>query len=222
MRLFEKIVWWFFLIWASVGILTLSLGKIRLPDTLIWADALFLFLAAINIFLITAKTEGFRITTIHFFIITLGSGLIEICGALTGWPFGHYYYTEQLGWRIGNILPIAIPLAWWIVIGLGHAFARICFPTLSRFGTALFCAVWAVMFDLLLEPFAWKVKQYWIWRDNYVPGTNYLAWFLTAFLLCLICPGKKEPVQEKRMRLTIIASLIGLIFWVGSLKLLSS
>lgn len=218
MNRFEKIIWWFFLIWAWVGILTLVLGKVRLPATLAWADGLFLFLAALNVFLITAKTEGFRVTTISFLIIALGSGFIETCGALTGWPFGAYSYTEHLGWRLGNILPLTIPLAWWTVIGIGHSFSRICFPSISRFSTALFCGFWAVLFDLLLEPFAWKVKEYWIWKQGYVPLNNYIAWFVTAFLLCLVCPWKNQPLLEERGRLAIIASLMGLTFWVGSLK----
>ena len=221
MRHFEKIVWWLFLVWALVGILTLALGKIQLPSALVWADALFLFLAALNIFLIILKTEGFRITLISFLIITLGAALVETIGALTGWPFGSYHYTEQLGWKLGGILPFTIPLAWWIVISIGHTFARICFSKINRFGAALFCGAWAMLFDLVLEPFAWKVKGYWIWQHGYVPWNNYLAWFLTAFLLCLLCPWKNCPSLEKRGRLAIIASLMGLTFWVGSLKFIS-
>lgn len=218
MRRFEKMIWWFFLIWAFVGIITLFLGKIRLPAALVWADALFLLLAAINVFFIITRTEGLRVTMMSFFIIALGSGLIETCGALTGWPFGPYSYTEYLGWRLGNTLPLIIPLAWWSVIGMGHAFARICFPSMTRWGAAFFCGLWATLFDLLLEPFAWKVKSYWIWQQGYVPWNNYVAWFITAFLLCVICPWKNHPLPEQRVRLAIIASLMGLTFWVGIVK----
>lgn len=215
MRRLETIVWWFFLIWASVGIVTLSLGHVRLPVALAWADALFIVLAAVNVFFIIAKSEGFRNTVISFLIITLGSALVETCGALTGWPFGAYAYTHHLGWRVGNILPFTIPLAWWVVIGLGHALARVCFPKISRGIAALLCAIWATLFDMLLEPFAWQVKQYWIWKEGYVPWNNYLSWFLTAFLLCYLCPWKMQHYSQEKGRLAIVASLMGLTFWVG-------
>jgi putative membrane protein len=62
-------------------------------------------------------------------------------------------------------------------------------------------ALAAVVVDLVIEPFAWQVRGYWLWSGGGlyydVPSQNFLGWFLTALLL----GGLTEPLlREGRAR----------------------
>jgi putative membrane protein len=44
------------------------------------------------------------------------SWAVEHIGVTTGFPFGGYYYTDILNFKIGGVVPLAVPFAWLLVI----------------------------------------------------------------------------------------------------------
>jgi len=137
--------------------------------------------------------------------------LLGFCGAMaewvgtkTGFPFGDYHYTENMGPMIGGQLPWAIPLAWWSVVGALHQLSRSALPALNPWKTGLVVAAAATAFDWVMEPYAWQLKVYWIWHDGHVPLLNYLSWFFFSFVFSLILtalgafsqPGKQVAVPR--------------------------
>ena len=188
-----------FIVWATVGIV-LHFFVISLPAALSWANAVFLCLAAAVVFQTICRQEGPSRTLAAFFLVSVLSAALETVGTLTGFPFGQYYYSERLGWKIASVLPFTIPLAWWVIVGSGHFVLRCMFPFWSRLRIALGVGLWALVHDLLLEPFAWRVRGYWSWGPwddpmSGVPASNYVTWFVAAAVMSRLMPLKKRLLR---------------------------
>lgn len=119
-------------------------------------------------------------------IVAGGSGVIEVVGVATGWPFGAYAYSDGLGPRVFGV-PLLVPLAWtmlaypaWLAAG-----------ALTRTGWRVPLAAWALASgDLFLDPQMVDAGR-WVWRDPVpalpgVPGVpvgNYVAWLGVSLVL---------------------------------------
>jgi uncharacterized membrane protein len=118
---------------------------------------------------------------------TVGGFAVEAIGVATGFPFGHYDYSGQLGPKLLGV-PLIIPLAWtWMAWAAWLAALRI---TSSRVGQIAIAAVGLAAWDLFLDP-QMVAEGYWTWRSPApalpgVPGVpigNYLGWLGFAILL---------------------------------------
>ncbi|MFI6071248.1 carotenoid biosynthesis protein [Actinoplanes sp. NPDC051343] len=118
---------------------------------------------------------------------TVGGFAVEAIGVATGFPFGHYDYSGQLGPKILGV-PLIIPLAWtWMAWAAWLAALRI---TSSRVGQIAIAAVGLAAWDLFLDP-QMVAEGYWTWRSpapalpgvSGVPIGNYLGWLGFAILL---------------------------------------
>ncbi|RKN50811.1 carotenoid biosynthesis protein [Micromonospora endolithica] len=131
-------------------------------------------------------------------VATGGGFAIEALGVATGFPFGSYDYSGQLGPKLAGV-PLIIPLAWtwmawpaWLAAvrltggadraggtDLGRTLRRIALATLGL-------ATW----DLFLDP-QMVAEGHWVWRDATpalpglpgIPVSNYLGWLLFAVLM---------------------------------------
>ncbi len=214
MKRFENILWNFFIVWASVGVLVAAFRR-TLPPWLAFADALFMTLAAANVLFAMARRDGWPAAACSFAIVCAGSATIETVGALTGWPFGPYTYSDRMGLRVAGVLPFTIPLAWWAVLGSGHYLAALVWRDRPRLLLAVATAVWAAATDWILEPFAWRIKAYWQWDAAAVPLQNYAAWFIVAFLLAAACPWGGRPLAKLDPRPPAVAGFMWLTFLAG-------
>jgi putative membrane protein len=128
-----------------------------------------------------------------FVVISLVvSNILENTSILTGFPFGHYHYTDGLGpklflvplligpsyfasgyfaWMIGNVLIGEIRRG-------STAFLTVAVPFISAFVM--------VMWDVTIDPRSSTILQQWIWEQGGgyfgVPLTNYLGWFFTVYV----------------------------------------
>jgi len=118
---------------------------------------------------------------------TLGGFAVEAVGVATGFPFGTYVYSGQLGPKLLGV-PLIIPLAWtWMAWPAWLAAQRLPIARWARIGVA---AVGLAAWDLFLDP-QMVAEGYWRWRSDTpalpgVPGVpigNYLGWLGFAVLL---------------------------------------
>lgn len=118
---------------------------------------------------------------------TLGGFAVEAVGVATGFPFGTYVYSGQLGPKLLGV-PLIIPLAWtWMAWPAWLAAQRLPIARWARIGVA---AVGLAAWDLFLDP-QMVAEGYWRWRSATpalpgVPGVpigNYLGWLGFAVLL---------------------------------------
>lgn len=119
------------------------------------------------------------------------SWAVEHVGVTTGFPFGHYTYTDVLGWKLGGVVPLPIPFAWLLVVPAAIGAARVLLPSRTdRRWLGLLAPLLALALDLLLEPVAAYIMDYWHWLDSGpyygVPTANFIAWGGTALVLTLV------------------------------------
>ena len=127
-----------------------------------------------------------------FTALCLGvAGLLESLSLRTGLPFGSYYFTEVMGPKLSG-LPILLVLAYlgmaycsW-VMSLLIAGYRKPIRGLRTVIVPLLASFVMLAWDLSMEADWSTVDRAWIWRHGGpffgVPLTNFLGWYLTAFL----------------------------------------
>jgi uncharacterized membrane protein len=134
---------------------------------------------------------------------TIGGFAVEAIGVATGFPFGHYDYSGQLGPKLLGV-PLIIPLAWtWMAWPAWLAAIRL---TTHRFGQIALAAAGLATWDLFLDP-QMVAEGYWKWRSPTpalpgVPGIpigNYLGWLGFALLLmtALALAGRRR-IEDPR------------------------
>lgn len=120
------------------------------------------------------------------------SNLLENTSILTGFPFGHYYYTDVLGPKL-FLVPLLIGPAYFATGYLAWVLATVLIGDIGRTSSAFttfavpFMASFAmVAWDLGFDPTASTINHSWIWEQGGgyfgVPLTNYLGWFFTVYV----------------------------------------
>lgn len=168
------------------------------------------------------------------FTISLGA---ELAGTTTGYPFGPYAYTTQLGYLIGGRVPFNIPTSWFFML---YASLAICGRLLSSGDDARTKWKWAAVAALVLT--AWDVSMdpamvsttHWLWNlpptagqslvrrialSNLfygMPLTNWLGWLLTGFVvaraLLAIVPPSQWAARVSPTSLPLVLYAVNGIF----------
>lgn len=135
------------------------------------------------------------------FVISLSS---ELSGTSTGYPFGVYGYTQQLGYLIGGLVPFNIPTSWFYMLMSSLA---ICGRLMqakddntSKWWWSFVAALVLTAWDVSMDP-AMVKTAHWLWhvpdlsdRSAFVqfvgtpfffgmPLTNWLGWILTGTIV---------------------------------------
>src|SRR3989475_6544623 len=167
--------------------------------------------------------------TIFVVITLIVSGIMENLSILTGFPFGHYYYTDALGPKV-TLVPILI-FPSYIAFGYLAWVLSTLFVGIFRRGSTMFTTVaiplvasfMMVAWDLSLDPIASTINQTWIWTQGGgyfgVPISNFLAWSSTVYLyfqltaLYLRKRGSTDP--RPVLPITHYLQIILVYMWTG-------
>jgi putative membrane protein len=131
------------------------------------------------------------IAVFSFFCVGTGA-LAETVALRTGFPFGHYYFTDVMGPKIFQ-LPVLLALAY---LGIGYAAWTLALLILGCagqplrgmrvIGLPLLASLIMLAWDFSMEPVWATLDRAWIWKDGGAyfgaPLSNFFGWFLTAFL----------------------------------------
>ncbi|MFY1703360.1 MULTISPECIES: carotenoid biosynthesis protein [Micromonospora] len=137
-------------------------------------------------------TRGPRTAAALVAVATGGGFAIEALGVATGFPFGTYDYSGELGPKLAGV-PLIIPLAWtWMAWPAWLAAVRLTggpgrLRPLRRIALA---TVGLAAWDLFLDP-QMVAEGYWRWLNATpalpglpgIPVSNYLGWLLFAVLM---------------------------------------
>lgn len=133
-------------------------------------------------------------TLILFFSLTFVlSWSMESLSIVTGFPFGHYHYAEELGDKLGNV-PLMIMPAYFFVGYLTWMMSRMFVGDLGKgiekrnVFLIPFVASWLmVLWDACFDPIMSTIGEKWIWEEGGayygVPVSNFAGWFLTVYLI---------------------------------------
>ncbi len=164
----------------------------------------FTLLLTLAVFLLHQPVFDKRYFLVLFFIAVITLGL-ELAGVHTGWIFGEYYYGTSLGPKVYGV-PLIISLNWALLINcvviLSSELVK------SKWLISLGAAVLLTFFDVVMEAVA-PVMDMWYFAAGDAGLHNYLAWFLTTFLMATIF-----QTDLKKGNWRIAASLLLLQFLV--------
>jgi uncharacterized membrane protein len=185
--------------WGLLGVLVLV--QVCYPLTGGGARAALTVLTVVLGYLLSVShallTRGVRAAAALVAAATLGGFAVEAVGVATGFPFGTYDYSGQLGPRLLGV-PLIIPLAWtWMAWPAWLAALRLARSTPARVALA---AVGLAAWDLFLDP-QMVAEGYWRWRSPTpalpgvagVPVGNYLGWLGFALLLMTVLAAAAGP-----------------------------
>ena len=173
-------------------------------------------------------------TALGIFVVAFSLSLAsELTGTTTGYPFGPYSYTMQLGHLIGGRVPFNIPTSWFFMLYSSLAICgRLLAPrddSASKWRWAAVAAVVLTAWDVSMDP-AMVATTHWLWhlpslegasafRRLFLTGffygmplTNWLGWLLTGFvvaraMLVIVPPSRwAERVSPSRLPLVLYAA----------------
>jgi putative membrane protein len=180
-----------------------------------------------------ASRLGWR-TAASVFVVGFSISLAsELTGTTTGYPFGPYSYTTQLGYLIGGRVPFNIPTSWFFML---YASLAICGRILraeddsrTRWRWAVVAALVLTAWDVSMDP-AMVATTHWLWHLPSVDGTsplrrllltgffygmplsNWLGWLLTGLIvaramLAIVPPTRwASRVSPSRLPLVLYAA----------------
>ena len=133
-----------------------------------------------------------RAILIFFTICLVVGNIFENLGVRTGFPFGHYYFTDRMGPKLFAV-PILLGLAYLGMAYLSWTLARLILGDvrnpLGGFRVVtlpLVAAFIMVAWDFSQDPVWSTILHLWIWQQGGayfgVPASNFLGWFLTVYV----------------------------------------
>ncbi len=194
--------------WALLGALVLT--QICYPLTGGGVRAAFTVTTVVLGYLLSVShallTRGRRVAAALVGTATVGGFAVEAVGVATGFPFGTYDFSGQLGPKVLGV-PLIIPLAWtWMAWPAWLAAVRL---TSRRAGRIALAATGLAAWDLFLDP-QMVAEGYWRWLDPSpalpgVPGIpvgNYLGWLGFALVLMTALSYAAGPAAASAIRAT--------------------
>ncbi len=137
-----------------------------------------------------SQTLGWR-HTLLLLALTFGVSLLfESVGVATGRVYGAYHYTNKLGPKFLGLVPLLIPLGWFMMTYPSYVIAnRLVLPFKPawtwRAAVAAVGALAMTAWDLAMDPMM-VGGGHWVWDQPGayfgVPLQNYWGWWLTSFV----------------------------------------
>jgi putative membrane protein len=152
-----------------VTLLGFSIALIHSSERLNWKSTLWLLASA--------------------FVVSL---TFESVGVLTGLVYGPYHYTTKLGYLFLGLVPLIIPVAWFMMMYPSLVVADWLIPAQARSRTLLVAAAGAILmtaWDVVMDPMMVKGGN-WVWDVNGayfgIPLQNFFGWWLTTLVTFLV------------------------------------
>lgn len=125
----------------------------------------------------------------------------ELAGTTVGLPFGPYHYTDGLGPKWFDHVPLLIPLSWFLMAVPSFALARrLVGHASSAISRILIGSFVLLSWDLALDPAMSHATKYWIWGDGAtgpyygMPWLNLFGWYVTGVALMIVLEWRRADV----------------------------
>ncbi len=160
------------------------------------------------------KSIGLRKGMVALCFLGLFALSVEALGVSSGFPYGAFHYTGDLGWKVFGLVPWTVPFA-WIPLLLGSiVFARAYVQ--GTIQQSVFAAFILTTMDLVLDPGAVSVG---LWTYTFpgtysgVPWTNFAGWMLVGIATSLTL---LRYLHTKQFASELLISAMWMVaFWTG-------
>jgi uncharacterized membrane protein len=176
-----------------------------------WPVAVLLLLAVAGTLVALARHLPAQNVLLAALVIALIGGAAHGIGEKSGIPFGPFMFGPEAGQKLFGILPLAIPLLWVVAVLNSRGVARLIlrpWRKIHAYGFWLIglTALFTMLFDCALEPFAAHTKHFWIWMTNSysltpqgAPVSNTVGWLaVTLLILAFATPALINKQLSKR------------------------
>jgi len=209
-------IWTLFLVWTVIILIVWLAGigdvelaqSVKNPDLLkalqwltLTGDAIWVLLAAANVYLSQAATDGLKTTRTRAIILLASAWGVCALSSRFGLPLGPLRYTGRLGVHLGPV-PFGVPLLWYVVVNGARSTAMRLAPRVRHEMIAALTAVLAALTDLNIESIAWKHRVWWLWfparipAPSFPPVSNFGTWLLLSAILAFIF--RDQEIAKKR------------------------
>ncbi len=216
-------------LWMNIlWVLVVVLGVARLANTLFSLSIDIPLLVAAVAFALIHGALRYRWSGVVTFLVMclVVSNILENTSILTGFPFGHYYYT--VGPKL-FLVPLLIGPAYFSTGYLAWVLATVLIGEVrpkgswfTTFAVPFIASFIMVAWDLSMDPTSSTIQHIWIWEQGGgyfgVPLTNFLGWFFFQ-LFALFLHFRKAAHEETRpmprsyyAQAIIVYGVLGLTF----------
>ncbi len=185
----------------------------ELGSSYLWTTTIFLGLEALIMFILLIKLADLLSVVITTAVIFMASWFVEYWGVKTGLPFGSYAYTHVLLPQVGGV-PLAIMFAWFTVTASSLLTARLLVKQKNEFTAVIIASVFILATDILLEPFASFVNNFWVWQNGSIPLQNFISW-LAIGLLFSVTLSQLVKWEAAELKGSLMKWLPGLIIVIN-------
>jgi uncharacterized membrane protein len=228
----NSLLWFLIVLYTAARFLPLVADKV--PVSVI--AALHIFPPLVFAWVHGASLLGRRAILTFFILLLVVGNIIENVGVMTGFPFGHYYFTERMGPKLFHV-PILLGLAYlgmgyisWTLalLILGKSNARTTLTGFRVVALPLVASFLMVAWDLSQDPVWSTIERCWIWLHGGayfgVPVSNFLGWSLGVYtfyqLFVLYLRRRSATLNPLPLRQWQMAVLFYSICAAGNLLLL--
>ncbi len=160
------------------------MANVVIPPEARFVSGINVILFAVPVFWATMMWLGRRDAVILFGILGVLALVIETSAMITGFPYGHFGYSELLGYRLFGLTPWTVFLAWTpLVLAAYGIAARLIAGGRLWAVRIMFVAIILVFFDLVLDPGAVKIG-FWRYEGGGVfygvPVSNFAGWLFSG------------------------------------------
>lgn len=206
----------FVFIFLAVG--AFFMVNVELPEWSYLLSAVNVLLFAVPVFYVTRQWLGWKNAVTTIIVLGVFALAIETSAILTGFPYGHFGYSELLGHKIFGEVPWTVAFAWTPLLLAAYAVSANLFSNVIV--RILATSAILVIFDLTLDPGA-VLLGFWQFNDvgifYGVPLSNFIGWGFSGILgaaLVELLVYLFKPILPTPVMLTD-SSLFIIFFWMS-------
>ncbi len=199
-------------------------GQVVFRWSMAGGAVVYMVLATISVAIYAYRSLGLQ-HWLGFMIPSIGLSLSsELLGTSTGFPFGHYHYLENLGYKIAGLVPFTIPLSWFYLGFSAYLLARVGLESrfkaswLTTTGAIALGSLLLTSWDFVLDPAMSQTSvPFWAWDQPGaffgMPYQNFAGWFGTGVVFMTVATliWNLKPVKLADLNLNL-----PLIVYVGN------
>ncbi|MCW1292981.1 MAG: carotenoid biosynthesis protein [Candidatus Parvarchaeota archaeon] len=158
-------------------------------------------------FYLLYRRESIKIALIELFVIYFISFLFEFLGVNFGIPFGKYYYSNALGFKLFGV-PFSVPFMWFSFVTLSFLIVKNSFlsPLLT------------VSIDLLMDPYMSNFGWFWqtkLFNFYYgIPLSNFIGWYVVSFILIQVLIRLSKSKIKSTEVFALFLYFLMLLIWL--------